>query len=121
MWHAAGDNGDMIVMHSLRDYDAEKSAGRMAVQAAAGALMSVTGHTCEDIVMCSTSREWDDMLEVSSAARPQRRLSSSSGICLHMQHCHFAQCFWYLPTYGRLLVCPVLLNTVLLDCSTSSL
>lgn len=51
-------------MHSLRDYDAEKSAGRMAVQAAAGALMSVTGHTCEDIVMCSTSREWDDVLEV---------------------------------------------------------
>lgn len=41
----------MIVMHSLRDYDAEKSAGRMAVQAAAGALMSVTGHTCDDIVM----------------------------------------------------------------------
>ena len=54
----------MIVTHSLRDYDAEKSAGRMAVQAAAGALMSVSGHSCEDIVMCSTSREWDDMLEV---------------------------------------------------------
>ena len=52
------------MMHSLRDYDAEKSAGRMAVQAAAGALMSVTGHTCEDIVMCSTAREWDDVLEV---------------------------------------------------------
>ena len=62
----------MIVMHSLRDYDAAKSAGRMAVQAAAGALMSVTGHTCEDIVMCSTSREWDDMLEVSSAAVPPK-------------------------------------------------
>ena len=39
----------------------------MAAQAAAGALMSVTGHTCEDIVMCSTSREWDDMLEVELA------------------------------------------------------
>ncbi|DBA68374.1 hypothetical protein WJX79_000768 [Trebouxia sp. C0005] len=65
----AGDNGDMIVMHSLRDYDAEKSAGRMAVQAAAGALMSVTGHTCEDIVMCSTSREWDDMLEEDDGGR----------------------------------------------------
>lgn len=60
----AGDDGEMIVMHSLRDYDAEKSAGRMAVQAAAGALMSVTGHTCDDIVMCSTSREWDELLEV---------------------------------------------------------
>ncbi|DBA92080.1 hypothetical protein WJX77_001940 [Trebouxia sp. C0004] len=65
----AGDNGDMIVMHSLRDYDAEKSAGRMAVQAAAGALMSVTGHTCQDIVMCSTSREWDDMLEEDDGGR----------------------------------------------------
>ena len=54
----------MIVMHSLRDYDAEKSAGRMAVQAAAGALMSVTGHTCDDIVMCSSSREYDELLEV---------------------------------------------------------
>lgn len=52
-------------MHSLRDYDADKSAGRMAVQAAAGALMSVTGHTCDDIVMCSSSREWDELLEVS--------------------------------------------------------
>ena len=62
--HSAGDDGEMIVMHSLRDYDAEKSAGRMAVQAAAGALMSVTGHTCDDIVMCSTSREWDELLEV---------------------------------------------------------
>ena len=54
----------MILMHSLRDYDAEKSAARMAVQAAAGALMNVTGHTCNDIVMCSQPREWDDMLEV---------------------------------------------------------
>lgn len=61
-----GDDGEMIVMHSLRDYDAEKSAGRMAVQAAAGALMSVTGHTCDDIVMCSSSREWDELLEVVS-------------------------------------------------------
>lgn len=65
----AGDNGDMIVTHSLRDYDAEKSAGRMAVQAAAGALMSVSGHSCEDIVMCSTSREWDDMLEEDDGGR----------------------------------------------------
>ena len=55
----------MILMHSLRDYDAEKSAARMAVQAAAGALMNVTGNTCNDIVMCSQPREWDDMLEVS--------------------------------------------------------
>ena len=62
----AGDDGELIVMHSLRDYDIEKSAARMAVQAAAGALMSVTGHTCNDIVMCSQPREWDDMLEVHS-------------------------------------------------------
>ena len=79
----------MIVMHSLRDYDAEKSAGRMAVQAAAGALMSVTGHTCEDIVMCSTSREWDDMLEVSSIATPQGYLSSASDNCLTMASFQF--------------------------------
>ena len=59
----------MVVMHSLRDYDADKSAGRMAVQAAAGALMSVTGHTCDDIVMCSSSREWDELLEVRPAAQ----------------------------------------------------
>ena len=57
----------MILMHSLRDYDAEKSASRMAVQAAAGALMNVTGHTCNDIVMCSQPREWDDLLEVRTA------------------------------------------------------
>lgn len=52
-------------MHSLRDYDIDKSATRMAVQAAAGALMSVTGSTCNDIVMCSQAREWDELLEVS--------------------------------------------------------
>lgn len=65
----AGDDGEMIVMHSLRDYDADKSAGRMAVQAAAGALMSVTGHTCDDIVMCSSSREWDELLEEDDGGR----------------------------------------------------
>lgn len=74
-WHciftryiAVGDDGDMILMHSLRDYDAEKSAARMAVQAAAGALMNVTGNTCNDIVMCSQAREWDDLLEVSAGS-----------------------------------------------------
>ena len=54
----------MIVMHSMRDYDAERAAGRMAVQAAAGALISVTGQACTDIVMCAAPREWDDTLQV---------------------------------------------------------
>ena len=55
----------MIVMHSMRDYDAERAAGRMAVQAAAGALISITGQACNDIVMCAAPREWDDTLQVS--------------------------------------------------------
>ena len=102
----------MIVMHSLRDYDSEKSAGRMAVQAAAGALMSVTGHTCEDIVMCSTSREWDDMLEVSPLQHPNVACPSHpSGMGLNVQNFQFVWCFW-----------PCLVaNTALLDWFTLSL
>ena len=61
---ATGPEGDMIVMHSMRDYDAERAAGRMAVQAAAGALISITGQACNDIVMCAAPREGDDTLQV---------------------------------------------------------
>lgn len=65
----AGPEGDMIVMHSMRDYDAERAAGRMAVQAAAGALISITGQACNDIVMCAAPREWDDTLQVEDDGR----------------------------------------------------
>ena len=66
----------MIVMHSMRDYDAERAAGRMAVQAAAGALISITGQACNDIVMCAAPREWDDTLQVgtSGEGHPERKV-----------------------------------------------
>ncbi|KAK9865083.1 hypothetical protein WJX84_002741 [Apatococcus fuscideae] len=41
----------------LAGYDAEKAAARTAVQAAAGALINVTGQTCDDIVLCAGPRE----------------------------------------------------------------
>lgn len=43
--------------YGLAGYDAEKAAARTAVQAAAGALINVTGQTCDDIVLCAGPRE----------------------------------------------------------------
>ena len=41
---------------SRGSFDAERHAARMAVQAAAGALMSLTAGICDDIVMSSHTR-----------------------------------------------------------------
>lgn len=52
----ADDKGQPALLGSPEDYEAEKLATRMAVQAAAGALMQVTGGQCQDVVMCSATR-----------------------------------------------------------------
>ncbi|KAK9810099.1 hypothetical protein WJX72_004870 [[Myrmecia] bisecta] len=70
-----GADGEVIVMHSLRDYDAEKAGSRMAVQAAAGALRLATGQSCQDIVLCAVSR---DVPGPQHAQRPQQRLPPSN-------------------------------------------
>ena len=51
---AAGGRGGTGVAGGA--HDAERHAARMAVQAGAGALISLTAGACDDIVMCSRPR-----------------------------------------------------------------
>lgn len=60
-------------MHGLQGGDDQTA--RLAVQAAAGALLSLTGGACDDIVMCALPRDWEhpqgsqhaDVLQVTPA------------------------------------------------------